>query len=653
MVSADSMSVHPHAIFMTSPPHPANEILRLRQLRALDILDTAPEECFDRITRLASQLLDTPIALVSLVDASRQWFKSRVGLDARETPREIAFCAHTILGHEPLVVNDVAHDARFQNNPLVTGELGIRFYAGMPLRCGEGGAMGTLCVIDQKPREFGQREIGILRDLAYMAERELAYRAAGAVTRELTAAQFSAIEQSETLFRSLFDLASVGFAMVGLDGRLLKINMAFADILKYTQEELQALTFQQITHPADLDLDLALVRQLLQGECHRYSLEKRYFTKDGESVWVDLNVTLVRENDAPKHFIAIVTNIDARKNAEASLNALRHQLEERVTERTCELQSSNDMLSVAMQQRLAADAALRVSEAEMRAVISNAQDAYLCIDEASVIVEWNQQAEALFGWTRDEAIGHRLDEMMIPPAMRAAHRSGMQRLLNSGQSKVLGQRIELPAMNRKGEMIPCEISINRLPTTRGVRFFAFLRDIRERKALERALEQQASEDPLTGLPNRRSLIAHLEEAASRTRRTRLPFSLHFVDLDGFKLINDTYGHDAGDTVLRELGSRFRHELRESDFVARLGGDEFVIVAEQFETGASDQAALARKIRQIASMPIAWKGASLQIDCSVGTHSFALDDLTDPARMIAMADSRMYSAKQSRKQGAAI
>lgn len=650
---ADTVLTHFTPNDMIRPPYPPDEELRLRQLRALEILDTAPEEGFDRITRLASQLLDAPIALVSLVDGSRQWFKSRVGLDAQETPREIAFCAHAIVGREPLVVNDATRDVRFQANPLVTGDLGIRFYAGVPLQCGEGSAMGTLCVIDQKPRELSGREIDLLRDLACLAERELAYRAARAVTRELTETQLSAIRHSETLFRSLFDLASVGFAMVALDGRLLKINTAFAEILKYTPEELEAKTFQEITHPADLDLDLGLLRQLLQGECDRYSLEKRYFTKDGQSVWVDLNVTIVRENGEPKHFIGIVTNIDARKRAEASLGALRHQLEERVTERTRELQTSNDMLSVAMQQRMAADVALRVSEAEMRAVISNAQDAYLCIDEASVIVEWNQQAEAMFGWTRDEAIGHRLDEMLIPPGMRAAHRNGMQRLIDSNQSRVLGQRIELPAMNRKGEIIPCEISINRLPTTRGLRFFAFLRDIRDRKALERALEQQASEDSLTGLPNRRSLIARLEEATSRTRRTRLPFALYFVDLDGFKLVNDTYGHDAGDAVLRELGKRLRQELRTTDFVARLGGDEFVVVAEQFEAGTPDHATLANKIREIANVPIAWKGATLQIDCSVGTHAFALDDLDQPARMIAAADSRMYSAKQARKQGAGV
>lgn len=636
---------------MISPPFPLDEDARLRRLRELGVLDTPPEEVFDRITRLASTMLDVPIALVSLVDGQRQWFKSRVGLEATETARDISFCGHAIPGSEPLVVRDATRDVRFKGNPLVDGDLGIRFYAGVPLRVDQGSALGTLCVIDHKPRTLSERELAQLQDLAYLAERELANRLGRAIARELIENESSGIHHNEMLFRSLFNQASVGLAMVSLEGRLLKVNAAFAEILKYTPQELETKDFQQITHPADLELDLGLVRQLLAGQGDRYSLEKRYFAKDGESVWVDLNVTLVSERRAPKYFIAIVTNITARKRAEASLSALRLQLEERVAERTRELQSSNDMLSVAMQQRLQSDAALRASEAELRAVISNAQDAYLCIDDAGVIVEWNVQAEALFGWKREEVIGHRMDEMIVPPSMRVAHREGMRRFQSSGKSTVLGQRLELPAMTNKGEIIPCEVSINSLPTARGTRYFAFLRDIRERKELESALEQQAREDPLTGLPNRRSLIARIDDAASRTRRTRIPFTLHFLDLDGFKMVNDNYGHDAGDAVLREVARRLRHELRKSDFVARLGGDEFVVVAEQIGTGVADPEIFSEKLKTVVSMPISWNDRALQVGCSIGSQTFNLDDLGEPAGMLAQADAVMYQTKQRKRLNA--
>ncbi len=121
------------------------------------MLDTSPEAAFDDITQLVARLCDVPIALVSLVDTDRQWFKSRVGLDSTQTAREMVFCAHTILENKPLVVADATLDARFADNPLVTGEPGIRFYAGAPLVTRSGFALGTLCVIEVQPRELGLR----------------------------------------------------------------------------------------------------------------------------------------------------------------------------------------------------------------------------------------------------------------------------------------------------------------------------------------------------------------------------------------------------------------------------------------------------------------------------------------------------------------
>jgi diguanylate cyclase (GGDEF)-like protein len=148
---------------MHLPPIPGNESTRLETLRALNILDTSPEERFDRLTRLAKRLFGVPIALVSLVDADRQWFKSCVGLSASETSRDVSFCAHAIVSDEILTVPDTLADDRFHDNPLVTEAPNIRFYAGCPLTVPNGSKLGTLCLIDVKPRE-----------LARMAEQELA-----------------------------------------------------------------------------------------------------------------------------------------------------------------------------------------------------------------------------------------------------------------------------------------------------------------------------------------------------------------------------------------------------------------------------------------------------------------------------------------------
>lgn len=158
---------------MLAPAKPALEDERMHALHALNILDTQPEERFDRLTRLARRLFDVPIALVSLVDSNRQWFKSCQGLTLTETPRDVSFCAHAILSDQILMIPDAGSDERFQDNPLVTGEPKIRFYAGCPLKVGNGSNVGTLCLLDTRPRVLDAEERGLLRDLASMAEQEI------------------------------------------------------------------------------------------------------------------------------------------------------------------------------------------------------------------------------------------------------------------------------------------------------------------------------------------------------------------------------------------------------------------------------------------------------------------------------------------------
>jgi len=155
-------------------PLPTNEPQRLQSLHALGILDTAPEERFDRLTRIARRFFRVPIALVSLVDADRQWFKSRNGLDQKELPREYSFCAHAILNAERvMVVRDAKTDERFRSNPLVTGSPEIRFYAGCPVKAPDGSALGTLCVIDHEPRDLEADDATVLTDLAELVEHEI------------------------------------------------------------------------------------------------------------------------------------------------------------------------------------------------------------------------------------------------------------------------------------------------------------------------------------------------------------------------------------------------------------------------------------------------------------------------------------------------
>lgn len=158
---------------MKKPDIPDDERARLEKLRLLNVLDTLPEERFDRLTRMAKRMFGVPIALVSLVDKNRQWFKSCVGLRASETSRDISFCGHAILGNDVFIIPNAVEDERFADNPLVLTDPNIRFYAGCPLAL-NGYRLGTLCIIDRKPRRFELEDVEALKDLASMVERELA-----------------------------------------------------------------------------------------------------------------------------------------------------------------------------------------------------------------------------------------------------------------------------------------------------------------------------------------------------------------------------------------------------------------------------------------------------------------------------------------------
>jgi len=158
---------------MIAAPIPANDADRLQALRELLLLDTPPEQRFDRIIAFAAEEFDMPTVLLSLVDENRQWFKARTGMDSCETPRNVSFCAHAILADDILLIPDTHLDSRFANNPLVTGKPFIRFYAGAPLQPKPGLRVGTLCLIDSKPRQLDATDLAILSSLRDLVQGEM------------------------------------------------------------------------------------------------------------------------------------------------------------------------------------------------------------------------------------------------------------------------------------------------------------------------------------------------------------------------------------------------------------------------------------------------------------------------------------------------
>lgn len=212
------------------------EARRLELLRSYDVLDTWQEEAFDRITRMVATLLDVPIVLVSLVDAERQWFKARLGLQAKETRRDISFCTHAIQQDEVFIVEDAAADPRFADNPLVTAEPHIRFYAGAPLTVAEGMRLGTLCAIDHRPRQLTDEQVGLLRDFAAMVVDALENRRAARRARD-----------AETLLHDAIESLSDGFVVYDADDRLLLCNQRYREIYAETAKNIEVgRTFEEL-----------------------------------------------------------------------------------------------------------------------------------------------------------------------------------------------------------------------------------------------------------------------------------------------------------------------------------------------------------------------------------------------------------------------
>ena len=605
---------------------PPDETERLALLRELDLLDTPAEPVFDRVVRLASRLMQVPMAAFSLVDAERQWFKSRVGLEAGETPRADAFCAHTILQDEPLVVPDARQDPRFAHNPLVTGAPAIRFYAGVPVRSSSGLALGALCAIDVVPRQLDAEQKAVLVDLAAIIMREVQYRERLAAARSRLQHSDAVLDASEARFRAMFEIASVGIALTTPEGRWASVNRALCELLGYTADELEGRGFADVTHEDDREEDAVLMDRLARGEVDFLRRQKRYLRKDGSPVWVEVDVK--RKRDAAgrhEYDVAVVKDIHAQKLAEEELARLHADLERRVAARTRELGER---------------------EEELRGVIDNANDAYISLDRNGRVTAWNRQAEQTFGWSAKEALGKPLEALIIPAELAGAHRGGMQLYLRTGTSRILDRRVELPALRRDGSRLTVEVRIRRHEVRGEPVFSAFLHDVTLRKQRDAQREYETRHDVLTGLQNRRALMEALPLAQARASRCQGRLGLLFIDLDGFKAVNDQLGHDGGDALLRAIAARLRQAVRRTDRVFRLAGDEFTVLLADMADGLGDAHRVGRKLIDAVSAPVELCGATVRVGASIGIAVQLPGHALTPEELIKEADHWMYEAKKA-------
>lgn len=455
--------------YMKIAPLPENEEERLAELRKYNILDTEPEAVFESMVQLASYICKTPISAISLVDENRQWFKAIVGIDAKETPRDVAFCAHAILQNDPFVVENALEDERFHDNPLVTDGPGIRFYAGVPLVTPSGIHLGTLCVIDTESRSIQQEQLDAIKTLAdgVMAHLDL----------RLSHKEIRKYVDELQLSATIFETASENIVVTDHNNCFVTANPAFTQTTGYSLEEIRGLT-----------------PKILQSG----KQSKEFY----EKMWSDLNTF--------GHWDGELWN--KRKNGE------------------------------------------------------------LYVEWLSIKVIYNHD--------------------------------GSVRM-----------------------------------------YLAIFSDITEKKQADELIWKQANYDLLTNLPNRRLFNDRLEHEIKIAHRTNKSLALLFIDLDYFKQINDTLGHEMGDMLLIHVSSRLSGSIRESDTVARMGGDEFTAILPQIN-GSEDVERVLNGIMKKLSQPFDLNGTAVTISASIGVAIYPKDG-QDSKELLQNADKAMYDAK---KQG---
>jgi diguanylate cyclase (GGDEF)-like protein/PAS domain S-box-containing protein len=307
-----------------APAVPIDEEKRLATLRGLNVLDTPPEERFDRLTRLAQRIFDVPIAVITLVDSNRQWFKSCQGLDATETPRSISFCGHAILGDEVFVIPDAALDPRFADNPLVAGAPHIRFYAGQPLKASNGSRLGTLCILDIKPRQPSQADLDVLRDLAALVESELNLL-------DTVETQDSLLRDSEAVLSATINAALDAVVHMDSAGIITRWNNQAEKIFGWPQvEAVGRMLHETIIPPQYREAHIRGMEHFLasgEGSLLNKRIEMTALHRNGHEFPIELSITPLKMA-GQYEFSAFIRDITERKQIEAALRASELRLRE-------------------------------------------------------------------------------------------------------------------------------------------------------------------------------------------------------------------------------------------------------------------------------------------------------------------------------------
>ncbi|PSW05985.1 EAL domain-containing protein [Photobacterium lipolyticum] len=412
--------------------------------------------------------------------------------------------------------------------------------------------------------------------------------------RDQTAA---ALQESEFLFRSQFDLGNIGIAITHPEKSWLRVNPRLCEMLGYSEEELLRRTWPELSHPDDLQLDLEQFDCMLRGESDGYSLDKRFIRKDGDIVYVHMTITCYRVDGKVQFVIAGMLDTSDRKHAEESMQL-----------------------------------------ASM--VYQNSSEAMVVTDSYGDIITTNPAFTEMTGYSLDEIKGKNPKILASNQQDKGVYQGMYYALNTTGHWQG-----EIKSRHKNGETYIALLTINSIYSPDGTihRRVALLSDITDKKKSEEIIWTQANFDFLTGLPNRRMFLERLDLEKKKAHRTTLPMALLFLDLDHFKKVNDTLGHNMGDQLLKDAAQRLRNCVRETDMVSRLGGDEFTVILSELKNPQGVER-VAQNILHEFSAPFSLGVETVYITPSIGITLYP-EDGEEAETLLKNADQAMYSAKE--------
>ncbi|WP_081290777.1 diguanylate cyclase domain-containing protein [Mycobacterium asiaticum] len=528
------------AVISCAPARQSGEVDRLRALASFAVLDTPAEKVFDDLAALAAHVCATPIALISLVDAERHWFKARHGLDLTEVARRHFFCTHALYSTDTMTVADARVDPRFAAIPLVVDRPQLRFYAGAPLRTADGHVLGTLCVLDTKTRVLDEPARRFLTVLADQVISQLEMRRQGAALRQQQRMLAAVLEHTDVLIYA----KDVDGRFVMSNAALQRVTQVTGGLIGRTDHELFPIDIADEYRRHDTHIMTTRERQVFtedlihpDGSTHTYRSTKFPLINDaGEVIGIGGVSTDVTELDAARA---------AHEAAEQRWRALIEQ-----------------------------------SPVAMAVVSADGQVAYA-----------NPQAIAMCGMDAGTRVQSRCAFDFLPAGVRGTGRQLLGGLLAGGAPLRAHQSL---LQRADGTRVTAEINAT-LITYHGVPAVLLeMRDVTAAAAARAALERFASTDPLTGLLNRRGWDTSLSALLPHVRQDAAPWVIALFDFDHFKAYNDAYGHPQGDELLRNFAGTARAALRAHDLFARWGGEEFILALP--ETPPQETLSLLNRIR---------------------------------------------------------